>query len=73
MVGLLQSTGDGIRDNRYDFSVCRDVSLVFQKPIEKRAVSSNVVEKVSGQTTGHQAQNQEVVVWCCPLVATAEN
>lgn len=50
MVGLLQSTGDGIRDNRYDFSVCRDVNLLFQKPIEKRAVSSNVVEKVSGQT-----------------------
>lgn len=73
MAGLLQSTDDGVRDNCSYFSVCRDMSLVFQKPTEKRTVSSDVVVKASGQTTWHQAQNQEAVVWCCPLVAKAEN
>lgn len=72
-MGLLQSTDDGVRDSCYYFSDCRDVSLVFQRPTETRTLSSDVVVKVSGQTTWYQAQNQEAVVWCCPLVVTAEN
>lgn len=56
-----------------NFQLVGTLSLAFQKRVEERTVSSDVVVKVSGQTTWLRAQNQEAVVWCCPLVATAEN